>query len=680
MNFKKISSVFMSLTVSSLCLMSLPVCAEDDLISSGDYKYSVNNDEVCLEEYTGSETDIIIPDEIDGKKITSLGKTFQNKDITSVNFNKYIEYIDKNAFMECYALTEIKVPEENVFFQSSDGVLFEDDMTVLLCYPSAKEGKSYTIPDSVNSIGIAAFYETTLQSIIFPSTLEYIDRHGISYNQRLTDIDLSNTSLTIIGEMAFAGNVSLKNVKLPDSLYEIEGGAFAQCPSLTEITLPPNLNIIGQNAFAATGLKEITIPDSVQDIGYCAFGYDENLNPSDDFIIRGSTGSAAQIYATDSDEEYDYKNNFEFKATDTQEYEELEGIPFGDFEYAEKDGEAYITLCKSTEKNIEIPSEINGLPVTVIYGMAFFQSEAETIKLPDSLKRIEIMAFYDCDSLKSIDIPEGTEEIMAQAFYECNNLTQINIPSTCKEIGSNAFSLCKNLISLNVAENNPVYKSSDGILFNADGSELIKYPDGKDSFYTVPQNVISIADYAFSENPNISEVNLNNVETVGADSFSFCENLKKISAKKLKSIGEYAFYECTELEEMKLPSSVETFGKYAVYQCPKLKSIRLGKNITEINECALGYIYDEVNNKNLKLGDFTIFADKDSGGARYAETCEINLISGTVQIGSHSVDKIFLIVICSLAGVIIIAAIAVFAAKSAKKKNKKTEVKSDETE
>ncbi|MDD6345334.1 MAG: leucine-rich repeat protein [Oscillospiraceae bacterium] len=675
MNLKKSASVFMSLAVSSVCLMSLPSYAEDEIISSGDYQYSLDDDEACLMLYTGDDTDIIIPDEIDGYPITSLSETFHDTNVASVTLNNNIEYIDENTFINCYYLTEIIVPDENQFFESKDGVLFEDDMKTLLCYPSAKDGDSYEIPEGVTDIGIASVYDTKLQSIKFPSSLEYIDRHGVSYNQRLTEADLSNTVLVSVGEMSFAGNTSLKKLSFPDTLYEIDNGAFAQCSALDSVTLPPNLGIIGQNAFAGTALNEITIPASVEDIGYSAFGYDENLEPVDSFVIKGVSGSIAQTYATDTDEEYDYQNNFTFISTDSQTYEELEGIPFGDFEYAEKDGEAYITLCTSSEKNIEVPAEINGLPVTVIYGMAFYQSDAESIKLPESLKRIEIMAFYDCDSLTVMDIPEGTEEIMAQAFYQCDNLKEINLPSTCSEIGSNAFSLCKNLTAINIAEGNNTYKSDNGIVFSSDMTELIKYPDGKENIYKLPDSVKSVADYAFSENPNITEIDLNKAESIGIDSFSFCGNLKKVSADKLKSIGEYALYECTSLTELKLPSSLETVGQFAVYQCPELLSVHLGNNITEINECAFGYIYDEANNTNLKLAEFTIYADKDSGGAKYAETCGFETVSGTVQIGSHMVDKIFLIVVSSALGIIIVAVIAVIAVKSARKRKKSPEEK-----
>lgn len=669
MNFKKFTSLFTGFMTSALCIIAMPVNAEDDIITSNDYQYSINDDnQACLELYTGSDTDIIIPDEIDGYTVAELGKVFHDTDISSVTLNSTIEDIDVNAFINCYSLTEINVPDENKYFESQDGVLFNEDMTILLCYPSAKEGDSYEVPDGVTDIGAAAVYDTKLKTVKFPTSLEYVDRHGLSYNQYLTDVDLSNTSAVSVGEMSFAGDTALKNVKFPDSLYEIDGGAFAQCTALESVTLPENLGIIGQNAFAAAGLKEITIPPSVESIGYCAFGYDENLEPIDDFIIRGESGSVAQQYATDSDSEYDYANNFTFISSDSEVYEELEGTPYGDFEYAEVDGEAYITFCDYSIKEVEVPSEINGLPVTVIYGMAFYQSEAQTIKLPNSLKRIEIMAFYDCDSLQTVNIPEGVEEIQAQSFYECDNLTEINIPSSCTEIGDNAFASCKNLSAINIADENPNYKSNNGILFNSDETELIKYPDGKDSVYKIPDNVVTVAGYAFSENSNITEINLNKAESIGIDSFSFCENLKTVTSKKLKSIGDYAFYECTSLEKLKLPSTLETVGQYAVYQCPLLKSVRIGNNITEINNCAFGYIYDETDGQDETVEGFQIFAEKDSGGAQYAETCGFEVVSGTIQIGSYNIDKIFLIVILCALGAVIISAAAVIIVKSAKKR------------
>ena len=77
---------------------------------------------------------------------------------------------------------------------------------------------------------------------------------------------MSETALSSIGSFAFSGCSALSEVKLPDTLYGIDGGAFYNCKALTEITLPENLNYIGQYAFMDTGLKSIEIPESVESI------------------------------------------------------------------------------------------------------------------------------------------------------------------------------------------------------------------------------------------------------------------------------------------------------------------------------------------------------------------------------------------------------------------------------
>jgi hypothetical protein len=66
-------------------------------------------------------------------------------------------------------------------------------------------------------------------------------------------------------------------------------------------------------SFAGTGLKEVTIPENVTSIGFCAFGYEEDMETVvDGFVVHGVSGSQAETYCTDSDDDNDYANNFTF--------------------------------------------------------------------------------------------------------------------------------------------------------------------------------------------------------------------------------------------------------------------------------------------------------------------------------------------------------------------------------
>ncbi len=72
--------------------------------------------------------------------------------------------------------------------------------------------------------------------------------------------------------------------------------------------------------------------------------------------------------------------------------------------------------------------------------------------IPNSVKKIENKAFYDCKELKSIDIPNSVTNIGNYAFSDCGSLTSIEIPSSVTEIGDAAFQGCDSLISIEIPD------------------------------------------------------------------------------------------------------------------------------------------------------------------------------------------------------------------------------------
>ena len=238
MNRKKAYAFVMSAVLTaSVCPVNINVFADDELIVSGDYAYTLNDDDtVCLEEYRGSETAVTVPETLDGHNVTSLGKdTYNNTGVTSVSIGDNIVEIGENTFTDCYALTEFKVSEGNKQFKSLDGVLYNQDITVLVNYPTAKGDTEFVIPSTVETIGTSAIYETKLKKITFPESLVTIERHGVSYNAALNDVDLSKTNLVNIEDFAFSYCTSLDNPIFPESLTYIGGGSFAGCSGLAEL-------------------------------------------------------------------------------------------------------------------------------------------------------------------------------------------------------------------------------------------------------------------------------------------------------------------------------------------------------------------------------------------------------------------------------------------------------------
>ena len=177
------------------------------------------------------------------------------------------------------------VDEQNLFFSSDGGVLFDKNRSILIKYPGAKKGK-YTVPDSTSFIEEGAFSDCrALTYITFPQRLKYrIQKFEFHDCKLLTDIivDKSNPILSSIDGVLFnkeSSNLLVypqgKNhtdYTVPNGVICIGDSAFCNCTSLVNVVLPEGLMFIGSSAFyGCIGLDTITFPISLQYIGNNAF-------------------------------------------------------------------------------------------------------------------------------------------------------------------------------------------------------------------------------------------------------------------------------------------------------------------------------------------------------------------------------------------------------------------------
>ena len=251
---------------------------------------------------------------MDGTVIAGISAdTFYNCDtLEKITIPASITEIGESAFYDCDNLKEFAVADDSETYYAKDGVLFRTKDDCLMAYPPAATATSYTVPDGCKELYYAAFGKcNNLEEITLPDSLLYIDDWVFAYDN-IDHIAIPD-SVVEICDYAFAYCENITEWTLPSSLTYIGNATFAGCTGMTEIVLPNNLTTIGQAAFTGTGLTEITIPSSVEEIGYSAFGYEADMKTAvKNFVIYGQSGSAAQRYASDSDDTYGYKNSFSF--------------------------------------------------------------------------------------------------------------------------------------------------------------------------------------------------------------------------------------------------------------------------------------------------------------------------------------------------------------------------------
>lgn len=173
------------------------------------------------------------------------------KNLSEIIIPSTVTRIEWAAFDGAKKLKKIDISSENELFIAENGLVFDRNRTTLLYCAAGREDSSFTVPNFVSAIGENAFYgNETLKDIIIPE------------------------GITTIGSAAFYKCSSLEYVKLPGSIKMIEGVCtFAYCSSLKSIALPDTLTEIVPAMFESSGLQEIIIPQNVKTIGFDAFSY-----------------------------------------------------------------------------------------------------------------------------------------------------------------------------------------------------------------------------------------------------------------------------------------------------------------------------------------------------------------------------------------------------------------------
>ena len=584
--------------------------------TTDDFTYTLIDEysKVQILSYIGSDADVVIPDRIDNKKVTSIADSaFREKSITSVVFGQYVESIGNYAFYSCQSLNELD------FSKSSVKTIGDYAFTV------CKSLESIEFPDSLESVGYGAFSAYTdgyygsyvassLKSVKFGGGLKSIESYAFYenralntvkftgdaltsigyrsfYNTDITELDLSGANASI-GTSAFSNCNSLRTVKL-SGVNTIESGAFYGCDELVNLEMSDTLTTIEGSAFCScTSLKTVIFSDSVTTIADGSFTDCTGLESVT--IGKGCTSVTASAFTRNV-------NLVKFDVSeDNESYTSVDGVLYN------KEKTAVVCYPKSLSGEYVIPDT-----VTSIEKAAFENCNKLTkITIGSGVETVNPYAFNQCNLLATVvfkDSDTANKKICERVFYYCGSLTEVDFGNAVTSIGDYAFTICSKIKSLEFPDSltsigqfafSP-YTDRTGGTYKESNLESVKFGTGLKTignyaFYDdrkisklefTGDNLTSIGSYAFYDNLALEELNLSgdNV-SIGDNAFNNCNKLKTVNLKSgIKSIGSYAFRDCTVLDDIKLCSELETIGAYAFYNCGNLQSIEIPDNVTKID-------------------------------------------------------------------------------------------------
>ena len=611
--------------------------------TAGDFEYTLSGSEATVSGYTGTATDLTIPETA----------TDSSTNVT-------------------YTVTGIG---EGVF----------KDKTALV---------SVTLPDKMTTIGNSAFKGCTeLQTVTMPKSFTSIKGAAFSGCTKLANITIPD-SVTFLGANAFNGCAALVSITIPNGVETIEGYTFANCTKLASVTISDSVTSIDADAFSGcTALTTVTFGNGVETVGNGAFGeivfkgLDGNTLEISAANLKGKTfkgtdGTLTEYVPTVKEGGIVYTLSLADKTATVSGYEgsptnvtilskvtdlgiecsvtsigenafkgctSLVSIVIPDSVTEVKEcafegctGLKEVTLGKGITKIAPNDpfKDCSGIKLTVLCSVStnmFTKMDFFTELILGDNITIGELAFNECDKLVSVTFGNGITAIGDNAFFQCAALETVVLSDSVADIGNGAFMSCPALKSVTFGtgvttigsnafsvkfkdtEGNDLevsaanmkgstFTGSDGVLkkedasiltengirykLSADGTATVIGYTGTATDVTIPStvsngtatyNVIKIGDEVFKGMALTSVVIGDNVTDIGKGAFSGITSLTSVTfGKGVRTIAEEAFYCCTGLKSVTIGTGVKTIGNRAFYGCIGLTSVTFNGNVETI--------------------------------------------------------------------------------------------------
>ncbi len=505
------------------------------------YSYRVlADDTVEILKYSGTESDVTIPEKIEEKAVKSIGygAFVDNKTIVSVTIPAQVTDLKYGAFMSCRNLGKVTFAEGSKL-QKIGGAAFTNCSKLLsITLPASVQAiesygfsssglRSITLSDSITTLGEGAFsFCSSLNNVTLGSGLKGIEKEVFSGCRGLNQIEIPS-NITYISDGAFSW-AGLTSVKIPDSVTSLGKNAFSGCQYMTEATIGNNIAYVADSAFASCALKKITCGEKIKKIGKNAFANNRNLDHVK--ILEGVT-----------EIEYGAFNgcrnlrNLEFPYS----VEAIGGFAF--------DNEHSILGDTDTDRyHVQVDGDI-------YEGKVYYKYKGEApadtvVNLRADTKGIAGYAFYMERNLKEVVIPESVTNIGEAAFMGCESMKTVTIPASVKTIGREAFGY------LTSKEHGQGYKVDGFTIRGTSGSAAQKYAQ-ENGFKFEPLD----SDYVKGDSDSDGKVTIGDVRTTLryvckkaelSEKEKLAADVEQDGTVDIKDLRKVLRYVCNKIEEL----------------------------------------------------------------------------------------------------------------------------------
>lgn len=604
--------------------------------------------EMCEEAISGAHalTSITLPStlEIYNNGISSC-------DVTSLAFPKGLkEYSSRN---ELQKLESITIEDGNEYYASYDGILFNKDKTKIVTFPAKKAVETYTIPDTVTTVGENAFMYANITSVNL-NNVTRIETEGFRY-AKLESVTFPS-ALTYIGQTAFSGESKLTTVNFAETLTGAEkmtlgGFVFSSCEALTALDVPayitslPKYFVSGDKALAS-----LTIKGNIESIGEYAFTGLTSLKSLETTFADNATIG-----------EYPFNNSTLLTTWSVHFADGVTNYPT----LAEKGFGSVVPaiLCDSKEIMTTLKEKWSSVATNIMVNPETYFVTDENGKLTSFIGNEEDFENH------TVTLPEGITDIAPRVFYGKTWIKHLVLPTTLRKIGKNAFASNANLIDIeftqdftetttdeegnetktsllsfyevnsgeekvikidaaNLASSSTFFiakdaaalkdlkalstsmtmrdrmhakgelKITDERVTSLDGTELYKdFTDHSDG-YSLPDGVTKIHAHCFENDEHLTSIDLAGVTEIGDYAFSSTAIEELVIPESVTVIGDDSFESIEALLSVKIEGAA-SIGSYAFASDEYIMTFDLGTKLVSIGDDAFSDSFQSNDNDGL---------------------------------------------------------------------------------